>query len=238
LSTNLSTNLSRRSRLGRHSGRGVWTRRKFANGTIFGPYAGVLVQDEKAAEASAYSWEIRRDGQSEWIDAGDPTRSNWMRFVNCPRHKVEENLVAFQWRGKIFYMTVRDIPADRELLVYYGDDYAETLGVTDVKERRQQQQLNQQWLDEAEVMKMGGDGRVCKICEKTFGTRGAMKTHIRQFHLGDRHHVCDMCGVRFSNLGHLEDHLRTHTGEKPFVCDVCDMSFTQSGHLTKHKRTH
>lgn len=88
-----------------------------------------------------------------YIDASGPHISNWLRFVNCPNIRVEQNLWPFtrkiikvhdiQWqymyevvcidRGEIFYVAIEDIEVGEELLVYYGHSYARKLGI-DVKE--------------------------------------------------------------------------------------------------------
>lgn len=58
------------------------------------------------------------------IDARDEKYSNWLRFVNCARNDVEQNLVAFQFRGEIYYRSFKTIEPGMELLVWYGDRYA------------------------------------------------------------------------------------------------------------------
>ncbi|KAJ8032787.1 Histone-lysine N-methyltransferase PRDM9 [Holothuria leucospilota] len=52
-----------------------------------------------------------------------------MRFVNCARNEKEQNLVAFQYLGQIYYRSFKPIPNGTELLVYYGKDYAKDLGI-------------------------------------------------------------------------------------------------------------
>ena len=52
-----------------------------------------------------------------------------MRFVNCARNNEEENLIAFQFRGEIYYKTFKPVSKGQELLVYYGDEYAKDLGI-------------------------------------------------------------------------------------------------------------
>ena len=53
-----------------------------------------------------------------------------MRFVNCCRCEDEQNLVAFQFRGKIYYRTYKPIKAGSELLVWYGESYAKDLRIS------------------------------------------------------------------------------------------------------------
>ncbi len=64
-----------------------------------------------------------------FIDGSDPSVSNWMRFVNCARHEEEQNLLAYQYHGNIYYRTFKTIPPHTELLVWYGDRYAKELGI-------------------------------------------------------------------------------------------------------------
>ena len=52
-----------------------------------------------------------------------------MRFVNCARNEEEQNMLAFQYRGSIYYRTFKDIHPGEELLVWYGDQYAKELGI-------------------------------------------------------------------------------------------------------------
>lgn len=63
------------------------------------------------------------------VDARDEQHSNWLRFVNCARNEDEQNLVAFQFRGEIYYRTYKTIEPGMELLVWYGDKYACDLAI-------------------------------------------------------------------------------------------------------------
>lgn len=109
------------------AGEGVWTREAIPRRTRLGPYEGDITP---TSTESGYGWEVVRFGQSvHWVDAVDETTSNWVRFVNCARNQGEENLRAFQYKGRLYYRTVRDVPAHTELLVWYGDSYGEELGI-------------------------------------------------------------------------------------------------------------
>ena len=44
-----------------------------------------------------------------------------MKFVNCARDGEEQNLVAVQFRGEIYYKTCSPVESGTELLVWYGD---------------------------------------------------------------------------------------------------------------------
>ena len=44
-----------------------------------------------------------------------------MKFVNCARDGEEQNLVAVQFRGEIYYKTCGPVESGTELLVWYGD---------------------------------------------------------------------------------------------------------------------
>ncbi|XP_034249897.1 uncharacterized protein LOC117650522 [Thrips palmi] len=93
----------------------------------FGPYEGeVTAKDQQ----SGYAWNIVvPGGPDHFLDGEDVTKSNWMRYVNCARNIGEQNLHAFQHAGCVYYRTVRPVPAHTELLVWYGDSYAQDLGI-------------------------------------------------------------------------------------------------------------
>ncbi|XP_066577196.1 uncharacterized protein LOC136767331 [Amia ocellicauda] len=99
-------------------------------GVRFGPYEGEVSNEEKAV-LSGYSWVINNGKKKiHYIDASSETNSNWMRFVNCARNEEEQNLVAFQYRDQIFYKSCKPIIASCELLVWYGEEFGQELGIT------------------------------------------------------------------------------------------------------------
>ena len=56
-----------------------------------------------------------------------------MRYVNCARNELEQNLVAFQYLGQIYYRTFKAVLKSTELMVWYGKDYASELGIAEDK---------------------------------------------------------------------------------------------------------
>lgn len=52
-----------------------------------------------------------------------------MALVKCARFPDEQNLIAVQVQGQIFYEACKDIQPGQELLVWYGDCYMQFLGI-------------------------------------------------------------------------------------------------------------
>lgn len=52
-----------------------------------------------------------------------------MSYVNCARFPKEQNLVAVQCQGQIFYESCKEICQNQELLVWYGDCYEKFLDI-------------------------------------------------------------------------------------------------------------
>ncbi|KAB0355601.1 hypothetical protein FD755_021542 [Muntiacus reevesi] len=112
------------------AGLGVWNEASdLPLGLHFGPYEGQITDDEEAAN-SGYAWLITKGRNCyEYVDGKDTSWANWMRYVNCARDDEEQNLVAFQYHGQIFYRTCRVVRPGCELLVWYGDEYGQDLGI-------------------------------------------------------------------------------------------------------------
>ena len=70
-----------------------------------------------------------------YIDGYIESYSNWMRYVNCARHEDEQNVLAYQHKGEIYYRTFNKILENTEILVWYGEDYGIQLGITAQKFR-------------------------------------------------------------------------------------------------------
>ncbi|XP_041467346.1 histone-lysine N-methyltransferase PRDM9-like [Lytechinus variegatus] len=112
------------------AGQGVFATKFIPKGYRFGPYEGDIVDLETGYD-SGYAWEICTESKAHhYVDSNSELTGNWMRYINCARNEGEQNLVAFQYLGEIYYRTFKPICPGRELLVYYGEQYAKDLGIT------------------------------------------------------------------------------------------------------------
>ncbi|KAM5197085.1 histone-lysine N-methyltransferase PRDM7-like [Hipposideros larvatus] len=113
-----------------NAGLGVWNEASdLPLGLNFGPYEGHVTEDEETTK-NGYTWEIKKGGNCyEYVDGMDKSQANWMRYVNCARHDEEQNLVAYQYHRQIFYRTCQVVRPGCELLVWYGDEYGQELGI-------------------------------------------------------------------------------------------------------------
>ncbi|XP_038669366.1 histone-lysine N-methyltransferase PRDM9-like isoform X2 [Scyliorhinus canicula] len=232
----------------RNAGLGVWNEGKvIPKGVHFGPYEGVVSNEESAA-ISGYSWMISKGKQDfEYIDAKDESNSNWMRFVNCARKEEEQNLVAFQQQGRIYYRSCKPVPPRCELLVWYGDEYAKELGI----------KWTTMWTAKQESKWEQDECHPCPHCSVGFTTADFLHKHIRR-HPESLEHITTGQNSPSSN-GHqteqgsftqsaqerefiksncLHQHQQIQTGEKLFQCPECGKSFTRAGSLHEHQRIH
>lgn len=54
----------------------------------------------------------------------------------------------------------------------------------------------------------------------------------------DRPFQCPTCGVRFTRIQNLKQHMLIHSGIKPFQCDRCGKKFTRAYSLKTHRLKH
>ncbi|XP_063842598.1 uncharacterized protein LOC135090141 isoform X2 [Scylla paramamosain] len=119
------------------AGEGVWTSAALPRGLVFGPYEGQLLRVKKNSKAadSGYAWHLQVKSYKKskmYIDSVNKSISNWLRYVNCARDAMEMNLEAFQYKKDIYYITLREIESNSELLVWYGDEYGRELGIVNL----------------------------------------------------------------------------------------------------------
>ncbi|CAF1333192.1 unnamed protein product, partial [Adineta ricciae] len=77
---------------------------------FFGPYDydGHRYGANPLQKTSIYSWQIPdQTGQIKYyVDAIDPNKSNWLRYINCPNTLRQQNLISFIYNNDIFYLAI------------------------------------------------------------------------------------------------------------------------------------
>ncbi|KAK1170381.1 PR domain zinc finger protein 1-like [Acipenser oxyrinchus oxyrinchus] len=109
---------------------GVLSREYIPKGTRFGSLVGeAYTVDTVPKNANRkYFWRIYSNGEfHHFIDGFNEEKSNWMRYVNPAHSQQEQNLAACQNGMNIYFYTVKPIPANQELLVWYCPEFAERL---------------------------------------------------------------------------------------------------------------
>jgi len=115
------------------AGYGVFARHFIPLGTWIGPYEGLKISVEEGLsrpQQQNFMWEIYENGRlCSFLDASDENGSSWMRFIQCARHKGEQNLYVFQYYRSIYYRAFKDIPVGSELMVWYDEKYPHFFGL-------------------------------------------------------------------------------------------------------------
>lgn len=124
------------------AGLGVFAERDYPSGFDFGPYKGRWLTPEEYNSKNKdllYVWEVNDYRGNKSRAKGkkfDPTAtigywdgeckkdSNYMRYINHPRTKLEENITAKQVGPYVHYLSSRPIKAGEELFVNYGPGYS------------------------------------------------------------------------------------------------------------------
>ncbi|XP_039367566.1 tissue-resident T-cell transcription regulator protein ZNF683 isoform X2 [Mauremys reevesii] len=105
---------------GSHKVVAVLSREYIPLGTRFGPLIGEVYTKENVPKNAdrKHFWRIYTPGGDlhHFIDARDPCRSNWMRYVNPTPDAPAQNLVACQNGLEIYFYTLKPIVTGAELL--------------------------------------------------------------------------------------------------------------------------
>lgn len=105
------------------SGKGVFALKRIEKGQVLGTYEGELLTLEEFStrypfDNSVYVLDI---GDGQFIDARDPEKSNFARYINSPRGTTKKPNIVFLKKGSI--AALKRIQKDEELLVSYGRKY-------------------------------------------------------------------------------------------------------------------
>nr|XP_035943314.1 PR domain zinc finger protein 1-like isoform X1 [Halichoerus grypus] len=109
---------------------GVVSKEYIPKGTRFGPLIGEIYTNDTVPKNAnrKYFWRIYSRGELlHFIDGFNEEKSNWMRYVNPAHSAREQNLAACQNGMNIYFYTIKPIPDNQELLVWYCRDFAERL---------------------------------------------------------------------------------------------------------------
>ena len=153
--------------------------------------------------------------------------------------------MGFQLAGPIYYSVIMDIPYGKELLVWYGNTYAEEIGIE--VETVDKYTGDEDHTEVALKCEYCGTGMAGEKLEEHLGKGGngsyrcqvkQAKEMVRMAEIGERKHVCKVCGKGFKTKRNLSKHGYTHAKVKMFKCDAegCAKSFTSSGSLCHHKK--
>ncbi|XP_052214571.1 histone-lysine N-methyltransferase PRDM9-like isoform X1 [Dreissena polymorpha] len=151
---------------------GVFSKVRLESGIMFGPYEGDIISDNSK---SGYCWQIYKEGkESHFVDAQNKATSNWMRYVNCAMTETDQNLVAFQYKGGIYYCTFKPVSPGDELLVWNRDDYTRELDLI----RDNNLPLRPKYVNGKEIYQ-------CVHCKTAFTSAVPYGRHLRTMH-GDK----------------------------------------------------
>ena len=65
----------------------------------------------------------------QYLDVSDTSQSNWMHYVNFSYSSAQQNLIACQIDFNIYFYTIKPIPPNTEILVWYCREYADRLNI-------------------------------------------------------------------------------------------------------------
>ncbi|XP_066275157.1 histone-lysine N-methyltransferase PRDM9-like [Branchiostoma lanceolatum] len=228
------------------AGDGVWLDGKaMPKSLVFGPYDGKISGPE-IGMTSGYAWQIsKNDKVKYYIDATDVTKSSWMRYVNCARNEEEQNLVAFQYYRNIYYRTYKPVPPGTELLVWYGNEYAKELGISEKAETKGEEPNKQSFQTGAAVSK--------QVQLQATGAAGmAAYQRLVKANAVARQEPVQTTGVTgvVSSFDSLDRHVKTHTDmyeQSPGIqtgavtgyrCSMCGNLFSTQDYLDRHVKKH
>uniref|UniRef100_A0A7M5WT21 Uncharacterized protein n=2 Tax=Clytia hemisphaerica TaxID=252671 RepID=A0A7M5WT21_9CNID len=238
------------------AGLGVFAKREFNSGTRFGPYEGKKVRPDipKDDMDTSYMWEIMKEGRVVYyVNGKDEKYGNWLRYINCSRTESEQNLVAFQYHGQIYYRAYKEMKIGDELLVWYGDEYARDLGIVaaDMNVGKNDSSVMENPRQKKDI----GPIFSCRYCYVSYSEDRYLQRHLKfcrkipiEHYMPKENLIQSKLkikkvpsqsspGVNIKKKNLVKSEI-ADTGDKPYRCDISGKGFSRTGALQKHLRTH
>ena len=107
-----------------NAGNGAFANILLPKGTVLGSYKGKKLTSAQynRLKDQSYVWELSSRYGPIYVDGKNPKLSNWLRFLNDSRDR-RVNVEPFQYRGNIYYRTIKNIKPGTEMFISYGDEY-------------------------------------------------------------------------------------------------------------------
>lgn len=155
-----------------------------------------------------------------------------MSLVKCARFPDEQNLIAVQVEGQIFYEACKDIQPGQELLVWYGDCYMQFLGIPlTLKEAKEDSEALLPTEGQDLTFSRQSFYDLCHIYQKKKKRGGSLPDAGEGF-------KCDRCGKVFAYKYYRDKHLKytrcVDQGDRKFPCHLCNRSFEKRDRLRIH----
>lgn len=117
----------------------------------------------------------------------------------------EQNLVAFQYKGNLYYRTCKEIDVGDELLVFYGNSFAQNLGI----DTKKYFEPSCEEINDSDVYS-------CSYCRAGLSTKEYRDTHeirckynpIRLNRISDKVYKCEYCKCTMTSEEYLKGHQR------------------------------
>lgn len=165
------------------------------------------------------------------------------------RCEEEQNVIAFQYRGQIYYRTFKDVKKNTELFVWYGSQYAEQLGIScklaKEKPRSEWQTSSNReasaYIDECvNELPVPAKADVECVVEKhkpVFFQEVFQASKHKQVKEGKKQ--CYICKKYYSSEGNLKKHVDLiHKKISKYKCESCGKVFDSKSSLKIHFRVH
>jgi hypothetical protein len=122
-----------------NAGLGVYTNIPIKSGTKVGYYKGTITKTnpiekyDPLSDVANYVFLTKKYiffGETIYVNGYSVSESNWTRYLNCSTNAQNDNIIANDiGYGKIVFYAGRDIDPGEELLFFYGEEYAKSLGI-------------------------------------------------------------------------------------------------------------
>lgn len=190
------------------------------------------------------------DGLSDYLLRSSPGEAgHWMEAVGVAQDASEQNLLALQFQGDVYYQALKDIASGDRLAVFLGAGLPVHKGEDEAAEAPQVGGALECGLcpashfqDYAELAAHRKSPRHqplddvrCRLCPYVARGVQGRKTHVSLSH-AERFFACPKCPRKLTTAPRLARHIQRRHGrqDRRFPCQTCGKAFLLRHHLDRH----
>ncbi|XP_063902821.1 zinc finger protein 569-like [Zophobas morio] len=185
-----------------------------AKGTQFGPFQAEktpTLEPSVLFPLKIFSLD-ENENEEYFLDNSNEEKCSWLMYVGAAECLEEQNIICYQEKEDIYYVTIKDINVGDVLKVWYSPYYALKMNKSilqskpDVDDAVNYVDVNSLIKKQQKIMER--KVWTCKFCSHIENNIVSFAKHILKHYTAQHKNMCEMCKKAFGSKKNLKNHMK------------------------------